>query len=122
MDHIPYSIIRNEMWVETCSKTPAHLSRTGHKVYRGDSLINGDTINWKRINKMQIPYQIVQDPGPKNALGTVKFMFSNPFSIYLHDTPNKSAFNLTQRAVSHGCVRLEKPILFGEFLMQNVNK
>ena len=118
---IPYSIIRNEMWWKLV-KDPAHLSRTGHKVYRGDSLINGDTINWKRINKMQIPYQIVQDPGPKNALGTVKFMFSNPFSIYLHDTPNKSAFNLTQRAVSHGCVRLEKPILFGEFLMQNVNK
>ena len=62
---------------------------------------------------MKIPYQIVKDPGPKNALGTVKFMFNNPFSIYLHDTPNKRAFKRTQRAVSHGCVRLEDPILFG---------
>lgn len=114
---IPFSIIRNEMWWELV-RDPAHLSRTGHKVYWGDSLIDGDTINWSRINKKKIPYQIVQDPGPKNALGTVKFMFNNPFSIYLHDTPNKQAFKRTQRAVSHGCVRLEDPILFGEFLMQ----
>lgn len=115
---IPYSIIRNEMWWKLV-RDPEHLSRTGHKVYFGDSLINGDTINWARIDKMKIPYQIVQDPGPKNALGTVKFMFNNPFSIYLHDTPNKRAFKRTQRAVSHGCVRLEDPILFGEFMMQN---
>ena len=118
---IPYSIIRNEMWWKLV-RDPGHLSRTGHKVYFGDSLIDGDTINWSRIDKMKIPYQIVQDPGPKNALGTVKFMFYNPFSIYLHDTPNKKAFKRTQRAVSHGCVRLEKPILFGEFMMQNSEK
>ena len=118
---IPFSIIRNEMWGKLV-RDPEHLSRTGHKVYLGDSAINGDSIDWSRINKMKIPYQIVQDPGPKNALGTVKFMFYNPFSIYLHDTPNKKAFKRTQRAVSHGCVRLEKPILFGEFMMQNSKK
>lgn len=118
---IPFSIIRNEMWGKLV-RDPGHLSRTGHKVYLGDSAINSDSIDWSKINRMKIPYQIVQDPGPKNALGTVKFMFHNPFSIYLHDTPNKRAFKRTQRAVSHGCVRLEKPILFGEFMMQNSKK
>ncbi|PCJ67700.1 MAG: hypothetical protein COA58_00770 [Bacteroidetes bacterium] len=115
---IPYSIIRREMWWKLV-RDPAYLSRTGYKVYRGKEEVNGDTIQWGKINRNRIPYQIVQNPGPKNSLGTVKYIFSNPFSIYLHDTPSKKAFKRTQRAVSHGCVRLQDPILFGEFLMQN---
>jgi murein L,D-transpeptidase YcbB/YkuD len=115
---IPYSIIRNEMWWRLV-RDPAYLSREGYKVFRGKTEVNGDTIQWSKVNKDRIPYQIVQNPGPKNSLGTVKYMFSNPFSIYLHDTPSKSAFNKTQRAVSHGCVRLQDPILFGEYLTQN---
>ena len=118
---IPYSIIKREMWWKLV-KDPSYLSRSGYKVFRGKEEINGDTIQWSRINKNKIPYHIVQNPGPENALGTVKYMFNNPFSIYLHDTPSKSAFGRTQRAVSHGCVRLQKPILFGEFLMQNSNE
>ena len=115
---IPYSIIRNEMWWKLI-KDPTYLKREGYKVYRGKTEINGDTIQWGKIDKLKIPYQIVQNPGPKNSLGTVKYIFNNPFSIYLHDTPSKSSFKRTQRAVSHGCIRLQDPILFGEYLMQN---
>ena len=115
---IPYSIIRNEMWWRLV-RDPAYLSREGYKVFRGKTEVNGDTIQWSKVNRNRIPYRIVQNPGPKNSLGTVKYMFNNPFSIYLHDTPSKSAFNKTQRAVSHGCVRLQDPILFGEYLTQN---
>ena len=115
---IPFSIIRNEMWWKLI-RDPAYLSREGYKVFRGKEEVNGDTIQWSKIDKDKIPYQIVQNPGPKNSLGTVKYIFNNPFSIYLHDTPSKSAFKRTQRAVSHGCVRLQDPILFGEYLMQN---
>src|SRR5256714_2998359 len=50
-----------------------------------------------------------QRPGPKNALGFVKFLFPNDFNIYLHDTPNHALFNKDVRAFSHGCIRLEKP-------------
>ncbi|MFL5480065.1 MAG: murein L,D-transpeptidase [Gemmatimonadaceae bacterium] len=50
-----------------------------------------------------------QRPGPKNALGYVKFLFPNDFNIYLHDTPNHELFNKDVRAFSHGCIRLEKP-------------
>ncbi len=115
---VPYSIIRNEMWWKLI-RNPAYLSAKGFKVFRGKTEVNGDTIQWSKVNKNRIPYTIVESPGPRNSLGTVKYMFNNPFSIYLHDTPSKRAFNRTQRAVSHGCVRLQKPILFGEFLMQN---
>ena len=53
--------------------------------------------------------RIRQRPGPKNALGFVKFLFPNSFNIYLHDTPNHDLFNKDVRAFSHGCIRLEKP-------------
>lgn len=54
--------------------------------------------------------QLVQQPGPDNALGQVKFLFPNTYSVYLHDTPAKAAFNQAQRSVSHGCVRLQKAV------------
>ena len=53
--------------------------------------------------------RIRQKPGGKNSLGLVKFLFPNNFNIYLHDTPAKSLFAQTDRAASHGCIRLEKP-------------
>jgi murein L,D-transpeptidase YcbB/YkuD len=53
--------------------------------------------------------RIRQKPGPKNALGFVKFLFPNDFNIYLHDTPNHELFNKDVRAFSHGCIRVEKP-------------
>lgn len=61
--------------------------------------------------------RIRQRPGEKNALGLVKFMFPNTFNIYLHDTPEKSLFNRTDRAASHGCIRLEKPTELAEFVL-----
>jgi murein L,D-transpeptidase YcbB/YkuD len=50
-----------------------------------------------------------QRPGPKNALGYVKFMFPNDYNIYLHDTPNHELFGKDVRAFSHGCIRVEHP-------------
>lgn len=118
---VPYSIVRDEMWWKMV-RDSTYLRRKGYYVkYRGER-IDADTIQWSKVNRNKIPYVIVQEPGRRNALGTVKYMFNNPFSIYLHDTPSKGAFRRTQRAVSHGCVRLEKPILFGEYLMQNSKK
>ena len=53
--------------------------------------------------------RVRQRPGPKNALGLVKFLFPNDFNIYLHDTPNHELFKNDIRAFSHGCIRVEKP-------------
>jgi L,D-transpeptidase YcbB len=63
-----------------------------------------------------------QKPGPKNALGVVKFMFPNSNSIYLHDTPSKSLFDQEKRAFSHGCIRLEKPKELARLLLKNDKK
>jgi murein L,D-transpeptidase YcbB/YkuD len=54
--------------------------------------------------------RLIQQPGPKTALGLVKFDFPNPYAVYLHDTPTKSTFSQTQRAASHGCVRLQHAV------------
>jgi murein L,D-transpeptidase YcbB/YkuD len=73
--------------------------------------------NMERVNGI-----IRQKPGPKNSLGLVKFLFPNPYSIYLHDTPSKGLFNREKRAFSHGCIRVAKPIeLANEILKDDPN-
>ena len=62
-------------------------------------------------------YRVVQDKGEANSLGRMIFRFDNDFAIYLHDTPNRRAFNYKQRTVSHGCIRLEKPLELAVFLL-----
>jgi murein L,D-transpeptidase YcbB/YkuD len=66
-------------------------------------------IDWQEVSPSAFPYHIRQRPGPGNALGRVKFIFPNRFQVYLHDTPEQSAFQRQRRALSHGCVRVERP-------------
>lgn len=63
--------------------------------------------------------RLVQQPGPGSALGLVKFEFANPYAVYLHDTPSKAAFDKAGRAVSHGCVRLERAMDLANLLLAN---
>ena len=64
---------------------------------------------------------LVQQAGPKSALGQVKFEFDNPYGVYLHDTPAKQAFSLDQREVSHGCVRLQRAVDLAKLLLNGVH-
>lgn len=61
--------------------------------------------------------RLVQAPGPDSSLGLVKFDFDNPYAVYLHDTPSKAAFSRDARAVSHGCVRLERAMELAGMLL-----
>jgi murein L,D-transpeptidase YcbB/YkuD len=72
-------------------------------------------INWHNIDMRKI--QIRQPPGERNALGKIKFMFPNPYAVYLHDTPSKSLFQRDMRAFSHGCVRVMDPMAFADALL-----
>jgi murein L,D-transpeptidase YcbB/YkuD len=60
--------------------------------------------------------RLIQQPGPKTALGLVKFDFPNPYAVYLHDTPSKATFSQTQRTASHGCVRLQHAVELAKIL------
>ena len=66
-------------------------------------------IRWKNYPRLRFPYKIRQRPGPDNALGKIKFVLPNNYSIYLHDTPSKSLFSEEHRAFSHGCIRIQEP-------------
>jgi murein L,D-transpeptidase YcbB/YkuD len=84
-------------------------------------------VNWKEYLKpewetKELPYKIIERSSTRNALGRVKFMFPNRFSVYMHDTNMKKLFNYTQRAYSHGCIRLEKPMELLHYLGKNYAK
>ncbi|OWK69840.1 L,D-transpeptidase family protein [Pedobacter sp. AJM] len=115
--NIPVSIAQSEIyWM--ARKDPYYLSNSNIKVYYKDKLIGEpDTINWSRYSRDKLPFKFKQGSGGGNALGKFKFIFDNSSSIYLHDTNNKNGFNLSNRAISHGCVRVEKPLEFAEKLV-----
>ena len=62
---------------------------------------------------------IRQDPGPKNSLGLVKFIFPNGYNVYMHDTPEQAFFSKSRRDFSHGCIRLEKPAEMAVWVLRN---
>jgi len=107
--NIPRSIIRNETVVMQKRDT-TYLKRNKMRIYKGSEEINPSTIDWKKVNPATFGYLIRQDPGDYNSLGRIKFMFNNSFSVYLHDTPSKRFFTVKNRAVSHGCVRVQMPV------------
>lgn len=118
--NVPRSIISREMWWKMRSDS-MYLANAGYGVFYKKKEIRSDTIDWKQFKPSRLPFEIIQKSGEDNALGKVKFIFPNKFSIYLHDTPQKSKFKWTERAVSHGCVRVQNPVLFGEFLTQAID-
>ena len=67
------------------------------------------SVNFSAYSARSFPYGLRQPPSDGNALGLVKFMFPNPYNIYLHDTPSKSLFANDVRAYSHGCIRVADP-------------
>ncbi len=80
--------------------------------------LNPKDMNWNEISRNQISrFKLRQEPGPWNALGVVKFVFPNKYSVYLHDTPVHSLFQKTNRAFSHGCIRLSMPEQLAQFLL-----
>jgi murein L,D-transpeptidase YcbB/YkuD len=79
--------------------------------------VDPGSVDWDDVESKDFPYRIRQTPGPGNALGLVKFMFPNRFDIYMHDTPATHLFHEHRRAYSHGCIRLEHPDRFAEFVL-----
>ncbi|QQS38003.1 MAG: L,D-transpeptidase family protein [Ignavibacteriales bacterium] len=118
---VPPSIIREEIFAGV-KKDSSYLSKKNFKVYQDGVEIDLTNVSINHLYTDKIPYRIVQDPGAGNALGRIKFMFENPFGIYLHDTPTRVPFSYSNRAVSHGCVRVEKPFLLSEYLLKGHSK
>jgi len=96
------------------NEDPGYLASRNMVVYdAAGALVDPYAADWS--NPFQ--YRIVQQPGPDNALGAVKFMFPNKHAVYLHDTPSRELFDETQRTFSSGCIRVENPITLAERLL-----
>ena len=83
----------------------------------GGRVMRPSAVNWG--SPAAVHYTLRQKPGAHNALGKVKFLFPNKHAIYLHDTPSKGLFSRSDRALSSGCVRLQKPEEFANVLLNN---
>ncbi|MCB1461662.1 MAG: L,D-transpeptidase family protein [Nitratireductor sp.] len=101
-------------------KNPNYLSSIGYEVHTSweeDSpMMNPASIDWSTVPAKNFPYRIVQPAGPENVLGVVKFLFPNKFNVYLHDTSSRQLFDKADRALSHGCIRIENPLEFADLL------
>lgn len=100
--NVPKSIAEEELWPKI-NADPGYLERNDYEI----------------VNDRGGP-RIRQRPGPKNALGTVKFIFPNDLNIYLHDTPDHSLFDRDVRAFSHGCIRVQKPHELAEYALSGM--
>lgn len=105
---VPYSIATGEMLPKLRRNPSAYAGE--FEVFMNGKLTSWNGINWNAYGKGNFPFTFRQKPGPKNALGKVKFMLPNPYNIYLHDTPAKDKFLATTRAFSHGCIRVSRPL------------
>ena len=114
---VPKSIIVNEMLPEVY-RDPYWFDREGYEVTDlNGRVIPSSSVDWYNLDTNNLPIGVRQPPGPKNALGEIKFLFPNKHSIYMHDTPSKPLFAKPMRAYSHGCVRVEKPWEFAEIIL-----
>ncbi len=113
------SIAGNEM-LPKLRQDANYLDKKGYHLYASWEAdaprMNATQIDWQSVNGKRFPYRIVQPAGPDNALGQVKFLFPNKFNVYLHDTANRQLFDQSDRALSHGCIRVEGPMEFAKLL------
>ena len=115
---VPAGIVKREI-IPAMIRNRNYLRKEGLEIhttwYERSPKINPRNLYWPEygygyeFGRVKFPYRIMQPPGPKNALGKIKFKFPNRFDVYLHDTPSRSLFKRTHRAFSHGCVRIAEP-------------
>lgn len=105
---VPRSIILNEMLPKVMRDT-SYLDRNGYEVYADGKKVSASAVNWSAVAAGKAHVGIRQKPSLDNALGELKILFPNTHDIYMHDTPAKSYFSRDMRALSHGCIRLERP-------------
>ncbi|MFN3947505.1 MAG: L,D-transpeptidase family protein, partial [Aquificaceae bacterium] len=105
--YVPVSIAVKDL-LPKIKKNPSYLTKKGFKVLSMGREIDPLSVDWSMYNEKNFPFMLVQEAGPQNALGHIKFNFPNPFQVYLHDTPDRHLFKHTKRAFSSGCIRVDK--------------
>ncbi len=128
--NVPKSILAEDI-IPKAKNDPSYIERNNIEIVDGwgskveDETSNSDFgpqpeanyVNWNTVNPNEWSYRLRQKPGPGNPLGRIKFMFPNKHNVYLHDTPLKKYFKRTSRNLSHGCIRVERPLDLADFLL-----
>jgi murein L,D-transpeptidase YcbB/YkuD len=114
----PPSIISKEI-LPAVKKNPGYLAKKGFSLVdsKGEE-VDPYSVDWSKYSK-GIPYRVVQGSGDANALGIMKFVFSNKYSVYLHDTNQRYLFANSMRSLSHGCVRVQEWEKLAYYIIRN---
>jgi murein L,D-transpeptidase YcbB/YkuD len=119
--NVPHTIAVEDILPKLASGVN-YLSRQHIRIFKdwteSADEIDPQAVNWTQYDETYFPFRLRQDPGPNNALGRIKFIFPNRFAVYLHDTPQRSLFNFTQRDFSSGCIRLENAKALAAYLLK----
>lgn len=114
----PPSIVSKEI-LPAVKRNPGYLSKKGFSLVdsKGNE-VDPYSVDWSKYNKT-MPYRVVQGSGDANALGIMKFVFSNKYSVYLHDTNQRYLFGSAMRSLSHGCVRVQEWDKLASYILRN---
>jgi len=118
--NVPPSIARREL-VPRLRRDPAHWVREGFEFVGVDGRVDPVLGDAKLQAVLAGHLRLRQRPGPRNALGDIKFVFPNRDAIYLHHTPSVQLFERARRDFSHGCIRVELPVALADFALQGVS-
>lgn len=120
--NVPNTLARNDI-LPKVRQDPGYLDRHGYSVLRGWSnnaeAIDPYRVDWQTITANNLPFRFQQKPGAHNSLGLYKFNMPSSDAIYLHDTPNHTLFQKDARALSSGCVRVNKASELANMLLQD---
>jgi len=114
----PPSIITKEI-LPGVKGNPGYLAKKGFSLLdsKGNE-VDPYSVDWSKYKK-GIPYRVVQGSGDANALGIMKFVFANKYSVYLHDTNQRYLFASSNRSLSHGCVRVQEWEKLSDYILTN---
>jgi L,D-transpeptidase YcbB len=120
--NVPKNILKDEILPKLIRK-PGFLASQNMEIVSSSNSSKSFSVNSDSIDKLTKGiYRVRQRPGKGNSLGKVKFIFPNKEDVYLHDTPANALFSRSRRDFSHGCVRVEKPMVLAEFALKNQGK
>lgn len=116
---VPISIATKEM-LPKIRKRVSYLEDNNLQVLNNKGVeVDPVNVDWNRYSEKYFPYTIRQSTGCDNSLGVLKFDLNSPYSIYLHDTNHRDLFGKKDRFMSHGCVRVEKPMALAQYVLDN---
>ncbi len=118
--HVPAKIAVIDI-LPKIKKDPRFLTQGGYTLFEGwqegAPEVAPEAIDWSQISEYNFSFKLMQQAGPQNVLGRIKFMFPNKFAVYLHDSPQRNLFQRLKRNYSSGCIRVEKAVELAAYLL-----